>query len=565
MLLNLKIKNIALIEEVNIDFQKGLTVLTGETGAGKSIIIDALNFVLGERADKSLIRSGQPNAKVDAIFYLDNEEHIRSIFETLGIEFEQPIILSRTMSVSQVSECRVNGQIVTLSMLKQISNALVDIHGQQEHQVILNVKNHLNILDSYCGEKISLYKDNIKKYIEELKLINNEIASLGGNSEERKFRQEYISYQLQELKSANLKIGEEQELTDKLKILNNVEKIKVALNDCLVDLDGSSISVLNLLNKCNQNLESVSNFDSRYKNIQTRLNSSRYEIEDCLEELKDCSNSLDFNQDEFNSIDARLDNIKDLKRKFGKSEEELIEYISQLEEENNKIVNSTELLQQYQLKKKDILFKLKDECELLTNKRKEVAKQFESNITKELKDLGMPSSQFSICFKEDETEFEKRLTQNGVDEIEFMFSANLGEPLKPIVKVISGGEASRFMLAFKNVVSETDNIATMVFDEIDTGISGKIAHIVAQKMANISFKHQLICITHLPQIASMADNHFLIKKYEENGHTKTKLITLENEERIVEIARLLGAVDNSELSLNVAKELLQSCDKYKNN
>ena len=563
MLANLKIKNIALIEEVSIDFKNGFSVLTGETGAGKSIIIDALNFVLGERADKSLIRSNQSSSKVDAVFYLDNEDNIKNIFSSLGLEFEQPIILSRVMSISNQNECRVNGQIVTANMLRQISNALVDIHGQQEHQVILNVKNHLSILDNFCGDRILENKKNISSLLTKLKEINNKISSLGGSDEERKFKLEYIEYQLKELKGANLKLGEEEELTNKLKILNNLEKIKTSVSDCLNALDNSNLSVLSQLNNCEQYLNSISNLDNKYNDILERINSCKYELSDCADELKSYYNNLDFNQDEFNNLDSRLDLIKTLKRKFNKTEEELINYINELEDESYKLTSSHEIQKKLLKEKEDVLAKLKNECASLTDKRKLVAQDFENKLLSELKDLGMPSSNFKILFKDNNLEFENIVTSNGADDIEFMFSANLGEPLKPITKVISGGEASRFMLAFKNVISNVDNIPTLIFDEIDTGISGKIAHTVAKKMANISKSHQLICVTHLPQIAAMADNHFLINKFEKDNHTKTQITILTNESRIKEISRLLGAVDKSELSLKVAEELLKDCLEYK--
>lgn len=565
MLVNLKVNNIALIEKLNVDFNKGLTVLTGETGAGKSIIIDAINFVLGERADKSLIRTGQTFAKVDAVFCFDDlNKNVVNIFNELGIEFDGTAILSRTMSFEGKNECRVNGQIVTVGMLKQISTTLIDIHGQQEHQVVMNPKHHIDILDTFTGADLVNIKSELLNKLNQLKQINKSINSIGGSETERQQQIDFLQFQLNELKKANLVEGEEAELIEQLKILNSAEKIKCALNETILMLDANSVNALGCLNYGENKLSSISSYKQQYDALHQRLNSIRLDLQDCVEELKVEQSILDFDQNEYDRIDSRLDLIRNLKRKFNKTESELIAYVSYLEQQLSMLVSSEQLLSKLNSDKSKVIDELKVIANSLTNKRKQFAIEFEKEIKNQLVQLGMPSAVFKIDFKENELEFEKTLTTNGVDNIEFMFSANLGQPLKPLIKVISGGEMSRFMLAFKTVISNTDNINTLIFDEIDTGISGNIAHVVAQKMAGISKFRQVICISHLPQISAMADNHFLISKFETDTDTKTKLQLLDNNERISEISRLLGVIANSESGKASAKELLNQSQIYKN-
>ncbi len=566
MLVNLKINNIALIEKLNIDFNSGLTVLTGETGAGKSIIIDAINFVLGERADKNLIRTGQTFAKVDAVFCFEsNFEKIKNVFENLGIEFENTIILSRTMSFEGKNECRVNGQLVTVGMLKQISNTLIDIHGQQEHQVIMNPKNYIEILDTYIGSDLLKLKSSLSSLLSSLKDINNKISSLGGSDADREAKMEYLQFQFNELKKANLSCGEEEKLAEQLKILNSAEKIKTSITDCIMFLDTNSVNANYCLNISQQKLNSISAYKPEYENILQRIISLRLELEDCVQELKNELNDLDFNESEYNKIDSRLDEIRNLKRKFSKTESQLIEYTNQLAEEINMLSSSEELLLSLKNQKHQVIQQLKDIAYEISNKRKKHAVDLENQIKHQLIQLGMPSAIFKIEFLNNANDdFEKSISFNGIDNIEFMFSANLGQPLKPISKVISGGEMSRFMLSFKTVISKIDSINTLIFDEIDTGISGNIAHIVAQKMAKIAKHRQVICISHLPQISAMADNHFLIRKYETENQTKTELKLLESSERINEISRLLGGVQNSQVGKSAAIELLEECENFKN-
>ena len=565
MLVNLKINNIALIEKLNIDFKSGLTVLTGETGAGKSIIIDAINFVLGERADKTLIRTGQTFAKVDAVFCFENNyNNIKKVFEELGLDFETTIVLSRTMSFEGKNQCRVNGQIVTVGMLKQISTTLIDIHGQQEHQVIMNSKNHLSILDSFTGSNLNNLKSSLNISLSTLKSINKEITSLGGNESEREAKIDYLQFQFNELKKANLTCGEEEQLAEQLRILNSAEKIKSSLSECVSALDMNPVNALNCLNMCEHKLSTISSYKSQYQTLLERINSVRLDLQDCVEEVKTELNLLDFNQEVYNKIDSRLDVIRNLKRKFSKTESELVTYTTQLEQELQKLISSDQLLLNLNKQKNEILKNLKVIATELSAQRKKFAVNFESEIKEQLVQLGMPSAIFKVEFKQNENQsFESIISLDGIDDVEFMFSANLGQPLKSLVKVISGGEMSRFMLAFKTVISKVDSINTLIFDEIDTGISGNIAHVVAQKMAIVSKHRQVICVSHLPQISAMADNHFLIRKYETENQTQTEVSLLNEGERITEISRLLGGVQNSEVSLSSAKELLLQSKNFK--
>lgn len=567
MLKTLKISNIALIENLEINFENGFTVLTGETGAGKSIIIDALNFVLGERADKSLIRTGETQAKVQGLFSVQESPEILSVFENLGLEFENDIVILRTMSVDGKNECRINGNVATLSMLKQLTNLLVDIHGQNEHQVIMQSKNHLMLLDDFCGKSVKEKKSILESLMIKFAENKKQIEKLGGSDENRISQIEFLQFQLNELNSAKLTLGEEEELTATLKKYNNASKIKDNLQSVINVLKDGSSSAFDLLSVASNSLIALSSIDEKYGAMQERISSLKYEIEDCSEILNEDLSDLEFNQADYDKVDARLDLIKSLKRKHSKNVEELIAYSVKLTEELNMLSNSEEILNGLRKEKNELEKQIYKVCSELSSERKAGANKLEQKLTSELKSLGMGASCFKIEFQPlcEINAISENLTHNGLDNIQFMFSANFGEPLKPLIKVISGGEMSRFMLAFKTVIAESDRIPTLIFDEIDTGISGQIASVVALKIATISKSHQVISISHLPQIASYADNHFFIFKNIENNKTRTHLVLLNKNERANEIARLIGGVEKSESTIKTAQELLEQSTRIKSN
>ena len=524
MLSFLKINNIALIEELEIDFENGLNVITGETGAGKSIIIDSLNFVIGGKINKGIFRSGSNYIAVEAVFSNVTEE-VKEVLRSYDIECDTEILIKRKQTLEGKNELRVNGSTVTITMLKNITSKLVDIHGQHEHQAILQDKYHLQMLDNLLGEDIVTLKENVALKYAELQTINKELKSLGSSAANRERMLDLLQYQINEIEKAKLKSGEDDELANRRMVMLNGEKIATALKTACDFLDGDYSSVVDSLKKANGELANIVKFDEGLEEYRTRIESSRLELLDISESLSDYLQAINFDQKEFDEIDARLDQIKLLKKKYGATVEEILSFLDKSKKEYDNLINSNEKIEKLLIEKdnkiKD-LFKVSKE---LSNKRKTFAKTLEKTVCTQLTDLGMKNAKFIVEFSvEPEVETcENSLTANGFDVVRFMFSANLGQDIKPLAEIISGGEASRFMLALKNIMADADGIATLVFDEIDTGVSGNMGYMVACKLANISNKHQVISVSHLPQICAMADAGFRSTKYNEDNVTKTKI------------------------------------------
>ena len=562
MLLKLKIKNIALIDECTIDFQRGLNTLTGETGAGKSIIIDALNFVLGARSDKSLIKSGTDFAKVDAIFETEDEE-VLDLLESVGLEKEGTIIVSRMMSLLGKNECRVNGDAVPLSIVKKITSKLVDVFGQNDQQFLLDTKSHIKFLDAFDEKTLIEDKEKLNTIIGEYREIVSNINSLGGLGEDRIRNIDILKYQINEIESSNLNENEEDELLERRNILNNSAKIIEKFNDFNEFADGHINIVSNLKNMANI-LTSLGEYIKDCDILADRLNSAKIEVEDIVYTTRSLSQNFEYSEAEINEIEDRLDLISTLKRKYGNSIKDVIAYLEKSKIELNRLENAEEELYNLNNQKKEALKKIFDTSIDITNKRKQIAVNFEDKIKNQLKVLGMKNADFKVDFADYSLDnIENIMTTNGADEVEFLFSANLGEPLKPLVKIISGGEMSRFMLAFKTVINNFVN-KTYVFDEIDTGIGGSIGVVVAKQMSEISRNNQVLCITHLAQIACFADNMLKISKYEEGGKTFTSVKVLSGEENINEITRLIGTNEVSEFAYKHAEELMKEAIEYKN-
>lgn len=561
MLIRLKIKNIALIDECVIDFQNGLNTLTGETGAGKSIIIDSLNFVLGARGDKGLIKSGTDGAKVEAVFDTESEETL-SLLEELGFERENTIILSRTLNVSGKNECRINGEIATLNMLKRVAQTLVDVFGQNDQQFLLDTKQHISFLDAYSGGSYDKEKQAVLGLIAEVKAVNGEIESLGGDGAERERNIDLIKYQINEIAVANLKVGEEEELNARKSVLLNSEKIAEKFNELGYCIDGNS-SVVSALKNAKTVIESLCRYVPDTDGLAERFGSAIIEIEDVLEDLGARKDGFEYSESELDFIEDRLDTIKGLKRKYGESIEKIFEFLESAEKQLNKLINATEELEKFKSKKREILAKLYGACVRLSEKRKAVATKMEGEIKLRLKALGMKNADFKVFFKDgyNGENIEEKASGNGADDVEFLFSANLGEPLKPLVRIISGGELSRFMLAFKTVANSNKN-KTYVFDEIDTGIGGEIGVVVGEQMCDVAKGSQVLCVTHLAQIASFGDNMLKISKYESGGRTYTSVSPLNADEKVNEIARMIGA-ENGEYAKLYASELVNNSNNYK--
>ena len=559
MLCQLSIENIALIDKLELELKNGLNILSGETGAGKSIIIDSLNFVLGERADKSLIRFGTDKASVEAVFEDYRTPSIKDCLDDLGIEAEDVLILRRKMSADGKNECRINGRISTLSALKSLTELLVDIHGQHEHQSLLKSTNHIKLLDKLGEKKIATVKGEVEKNFDDYTSLKKEFLRFG-NADERERKLDILSFQIDEIEKADVKDGEEDELLSARKRIRNMEKIISALEGAKNLLDGyDSQSVSASIKNANSLLNTISSYDENIVPIADRLDSCKVEITDISETLSDMLQKLDFDSRSAEQIEERLEVVRTILRKYGGSYESLQKFYEEATKEAQTLSNATERVERLETEIKVAAEKLFASAKELSQERRKIADKFEKDISKELCDLGMGGSTFKVEI--DSTDDVDQISANGADSVEFLISPNVGEPLKPLAKIISGGEMSRFMLAFKNILAGVDDIGTMVFDEIDTGISGNISQVVSEKMCNISRARQVIAVTHMPSLASMADNHYLISKSTENGKTLTHVDLLKDDTD--EVARLIGGNDYSIYAVPHAKEMKANAQRYK--
>ena len=548
MLQTLFIKNVALISSLTIDFGRGLNILLGETGAGKSIIFDALNFVLGEKADKTLIRSGEDMMRVDAVFSSLNAQASAQL-EELGFSDEE-LALSRTYSLDGKSVIRVNGVPTSQSVLKEIGSILVNSYSQHESVDLLKVKNHLSMLDKFGGNDIKNLKDIVKEEYQALSEIEKKIKSLGGDDFERERTKSLLAYQIKEIEDARLEVGEDKELQERLQFLNNAEKIYQAISYCEQLLSDSADSCINELQQSSSYLSTVSGFEN-IDDCKSRLDSARLEIEDIYQTLLDIKGDAEFDEEEYERLDRRHDLIKSLIKKYGGSIEKTLDYLEQAKAQLDELDDSANLIAKLEQDKKELLARLKNSADNLTETRQKVAQDISIKITKELHELGMKSSLFETKFKKlDEIGY------NGQDDVEFVFSANKGQELKSLSKTASGGELSRFMLAVKNIFLSIGSAETLIFDEIDAGISGETGNIVGQKLHKITDFAQVICITHLPQVACYGDDFYYVSKKEDDKSTQTNVKHLEGDEVIAGIARLIAGDNISDIALSHAKEMV---------
>lgn len=547
MLQTLSIKNVALISSLSIDFGKHFNVLLGETGAGKSIIFDALNFVLGAKIDKTLLRSGESTMRVDAVF-TNLKESTLELLKEFGIE-EDEMVLTRTYSQDGKSSIRINGLPSTQSVLKNVGDILVNSYSQHESVDMLKTKNHLIMLDKYGNEKIKPLKEKLQSEYHTFKDIENKIKSLGGNDFERERTKSLLLYQIKEIEDANLKVGEDEEVKERLKFLSNAEKINQAITICEELLSDNNDSCINSLQQSSSLLSSISGFGN-IDECKNRLDSARYEIEDIYQTLVDIKSNAEFDENEYEELDRRNDLIKSLIKKYGGSIEKTLEYLENSKKQFEELENSVALIEKLEKDKSDIETKLNNTAEMLSNVRKTYAQEITKKITCELRELGMKSSSFDVKFNRLES-----ITLEGLDDVEFVFSANKGQELKSLAKTASGGELSRFMLVVKNIFAEIGSAQTLVFDEIDAGISGETGNIVGQKLNNITRYAQVLCITHLPQVASYGDDFFYVSKTEDKTSTLTQIKHLEGDEIIYNLARMIGGDNVSDIALSHAKEM----------
>ena len=559
MLQTLKIENVALIDKVELDFDEKLNVISGETGAGKSIMLDALSFVFGGRADRSLIRTGSSHMRVEAIFNNLNKSHIQYINEEIGVLVGDELFLSRDLDVNGKNICKINGELVPVASVKKICQRLVDVHGQSEHLAILSNEYQLQIIDLF-SKTANQYLLELNSLIEQVKGIDAEIAKLGGSESEKQNLIDLYSYQIREIDEAKIKPNEFEDLTNEKKEMQQYEKINESLNSFYENIYKNSFSpsAIDSISQSLRSLQNIGSVNEHYKQIEDRLNSVLIELEDLSTTVLDDINKNVFDQNKFDEIDSRLDYIKTLYRKYGGSYEKLMKYYDDVSTKLNNLINSAERYSELQEKKKALLEKIDVVQDHLSDIRKKSAKELEQKMQKELQTLGMPAARIEIAF----SKIDDRYSYIGYDRVEFMFSANLGFELKPLNKVVSGGEMSRVMLAYKIVVSSVDEIQTIVFDEIDSGLSGKIASVVAEYMARLSRQKQIIAISHLPQICAMADENIKVEKHSNSVTTNTLATYLEGEPLFTEIARLMGANDVDK-GIIVSKDLKEKSNKYK--
>lgn len=559
MLSSVSVTNIALINRLELSLGAGLNILSGETGAGKSIIIDALNFVLGERADKSLIRHGTDFAAVEAVFSDYETPAVTAYMQDVGIEPEEVLVIRRKMSADGKNECRINGRVSTLSTLKGLTELLVDIHGQHEHQSLVKPANHEAMLDGVGGDKIAEAREKTACVYRNYRTLREELDTLGDESE-RARRLDILTYQLEEIERADIREGEEDELLEKRKRIRNMEKILSAIAGARESLDGyDGHSVTTSLKNAAAGLNGISSYDSRLDELCARLDEAKSEVADIAETLKDMAEELDFDSRSADEVEERLETVRGITRKYGGSFEALTAFYQKSRAEAEKLAGASERVGELEAELAAEGKKLASAAEHLGNLRRAAAERFEADMTRELVDLGMGGTTFKVDNRSDYAP--ESVGPTGGDKVEFLISPNVGEPLKPLAKIISGGEMSRFMLALKNIVAGIDGIGTMVFDEIDTGISGRISAVVAEKMCNISRARQVIAITHMPALAAMADSHFLIEKGVEDGKTLTHLTLLDDD--TAEIARLVGGGEHSTHAVPHAKEMKKWAEDYK--
>lgn len=554
MVEKLKINNFALIKSLEIDFSNGFNVLIGETGAGKSIILSALNFVLGGKADKAIIRSGEEVAKVSAVFSCDSAK-LDNLFEQFGIEKSDELLITRSYNTQGKNDVRINGEMATVGMLKEFGALLVDSYNQNEQVEMTKTKNHIRILDSYKPQTINVFKSKLMPLIEEINSIDAEIKKLGGNGENRARRIDILNYQIQEIEDAALKEGEEEELSDTLARISQSEKVLNAISELENVLSGEDYSLISSLSAAKNKMIGLGSVDEQLADISDRLSSSVIELEDISESLSSIYEKFSFDENKINSLIARRDEIDGLKHKYGKDYSEIMQYLMSSKQELDLLSNAEEKLFELSNKRAEIKEQIFELSKKLSNQRKENAKEIEKLLENGLKEVGIKNSKFKICFANEPVfdEFET-FSEEGFDVVEFMFSANLGEELKPLSKTISGGEMSRFMLVLKNILAETGGAQTIVFDEIDSGISGQIADEVALKIESLSKNYQIICITHLPQVAAKGDNFIHVFKETVDGRTESKCEILTDEQIIKQIA-ITASGNVTEASIQYAKEL----------
>ena len=576
MIVELNISNFAIIDNLKINFTKGFNVLTGETGAGKSIIVEGISMILGGRASKDLIKTGENKATIEGLFYLEEADRINGLLNDFGIDQDPNnyLLISREIHEKGPSISRLNGRTVTLAMLNSITPYLVDIHGQQEftsllvdihgqheHQSLLNTDNHIKLIDNFGHRELDDLKENIKTIYGELKAEKRKIEKLSLNNMERDREIDLLKYQLDEIVAMNLLELNEEELIGEYKKISNTKEISHNLGEVdniLNTSDYNNISVLDNINKSIVKVNEIEDFHSNIKEFNRILKDINFQIQDLSRDIRHYVEGLELDSERLNFLEEKISELNNLKKKYGNTIEDILDYKESIEKRLDTLMNIEEEMEKSTKKIEKFERTLEEDCSKLTKIRKEIGKNLEVLITKELKDLNMNNVVFKVKYEKLDY-----FTSNGWDKFEFLISTNKGENLKPLSKIVSGGEMSRIMLAFKSISADIDNIPCLIFDEIDAGISGRTAQIVGEKINGISKNHQIISISHLPQIAALADTHFLIEKTIVDNKTVTTVRELDYNERINELARLLGGVNLTDTTRLHAREMLDMSKKIK--
>ena len=552
------IKNFAIIEEVQCTFEKGMTVLTGETGAGKSIIIDAVGLLIGERASLEMIRYGEEKSLIQGVFRIEDPSVVEKLQE-FGVEvIEDELMIQRELLQNGKSNCRINGQLATVALLKQIGPYLIDIHGQNEHFLLLNEEKHLGLLDEFAhhqmGDLIAEYDEAYAKVV----AAKQELRALQTAEKEDAQRVDMLKFQLQEIEEANIYVGEEEQLSEEKEYFTHFQKIQTALQKALAALEGEEYSSVDAIGEATREVESLESISTSFKTLSTQMSEAYYQLQDAASAIRHEIENAEFDEERLAFIEERLDVYYQLKRKYGDDAEEILAFQDKARDALNKIENKEALIAETEKVLKKATLEAFAIAENISSIRREVAKRLEADIVSELHGLYMENAQFAIQFKTSEA-----LLETGIDLVEFYISTNKGEPLKPLSKIVSGGELSRITLAMKSIFTKEQLVGTIIFDEVDTGVSGRVAQAIASKMHYISEYAQVLSITHLPQVASMADTHIHIEKVEEGERTHTILKVMDEEERTEEIARMLSGTTITALTLENAKELLQISNAIK--
>ena len=555
MLLEISIKNFAIIEAISLNFEKGMTVLTGETGAGKSIIIDAMNMMLGARATTDVIRHGAPKAEIEGLFSVENSHALQMIFDEQGIELGDEIIIRREILQNGRSVSRVNGQMVNLSVLRSIGQYLVDIHGQHDQEELMRPQLHIQMLDGFGDADFLELKQAYQTNFDAYRKMRKQLLEIKKNQEEHRARIEMLEFQMAEIESASLQPGEDLKLNQERDKLLNHKNIADTLTNAYTMLDNEEFSSLANVRSAMNDMESLEEYDVEYREISTSLSESYYVLEDVTKRLEDIIESLDFDGNRLMQIESRLDLIHAITRKYGGNVDDVLMYFAKITEEYNLLTGNHLSSDDMEVELKKLEVSLVDLATKLASARHNLAQQLEIEIQQELKDLYMDKARFQVQFTKG------KFTREGNESVEFYISTNPGEDFKPLVKVASGGELSRLMLAIKSAFSRKEGKTSIVFDEVDTGVSGRVAQAIAQKIHKIGQNGQVLAISHLPQVIAIADYQFFIEKISNDHSTVSTVRLLTVEERVEEVAKMLAGENVTEAALSQARELLQSKEK----